>query len=96
MSVYSFYRELGISHADFRRVFPRVVAPAKVTWQGSVAIVDLGPGTVTVTLGDEKCRQLGLIKIPYTELHFDIQGLDAKSIEVFMHNFMASFQKGGG
>lgn len=89
--------EMGISHADFFRIFPRVVAPAEVRREALAVHVETGPGRgLTVRLSPEKTRRIAGLGIPYTELELAFRGYDAPARAAFLAHFHRAFQKGGG
>ena len=87
----------GITHADFRRIFPRVVGDA-VTLEGDLeAHVTWADGrSLAVRVSPEQFRRLARLKIPYVDIEFEFQGFSEDAVEVFMRRFEAAFQKGGG
>ena len=88
---------MGISHADFYRIFPRVVAPLIPLYQGLKTTV-LWPsgGRVLVTLSAERVRRIAALSLPYVDLVFEFADLDSGAIESFLSSFARSFHKGGG
>lgn len=93
----AFRLEMGISHADFFRVFPRLVAPQPVERDGLAVIVRPEPGKeLQVTLSEEKVRRIALLEIVYLELELRFEGFSASDREAFMGRFERAFQKGGG
>ncbi len=88
---------MGISHADFRRIFPRVVGDAvraeidlqsRVEWQdGAVLEVNVSP---------ELIRRIALLRLPYVNIRFVFQGFSETRRSEFMRRFDRAFQKGGG
>jgi hypothetical protein len=90
-------RQYGLSHADLARILPRFLPGATVTCKGrTYYFVLVDEQSVTITLGPEQERRLGLMRIPFVDLRFDFAGLDEAQRRDFRERFDRSFQKGGG
>ncbi len=104
-------KDLGITHADFKRIYPRVCNGKGVTsefFESEVLSTVFEPSIALQTIDDqlkigifvkvsgERLRQVGSLKFPYVELVFGFSGLTEREIDTFMERFDRAFQKGGG
>jgi len=104
-------KDLGITHADFRRIYPRVCDGKGVTsefsesgklstiFEPSIALQTIDDQLkigIFVKVSGERLRQVGSLKFPYVELVFGFSGLTQREIDSFMGRFDRAFQKGGG
>jgi len=89
---------MGISHAEFFRLFPRVVPAGQISCDGlSVTVVWSGLGrSLKVLLSDTKTREIGFLRLPYVELKLVFSGFSKDERGQFMFSFRRVFQKGGG
>ncbi len=89
--------EMGISHADFRRIFPRLVSDAESDFDGGRASVRWQDGSrLVVHLSPEGERRIALLRLPTTDLRFEFHAFTASRCAAFMQRFDRAFQKGGG
>ncbi len=89
--------EMGISHADFRRIFPRLVRDAESDFDGSRAHVRWPDGSrLVVHVAPEGERRIALLRLPTTDLRFEFHAFSASRCAAFMQRFDRAFQKGGG
>ncbi len=105
-------KDLGITHKDFQRVFPRVCD----SW-GEVGLLkteneqfqcDFEPNIglhvlnksigkeIVVKVSEERQRKIGRLAFPYLEVSFWFKGFKKDEITNFMRRFDTAFQKGGG
>lgn len=91
-------QEMGITHGDFFRVFPRLVAPAPVSREGLRVTVswEAPRRSLQVILSEEKNRKIAGLSIPYTELEFRFCNFSTSERQAFFTRFHRAFQKGGG
>ena len=89
-------REMAVTHADFFRLLPKVVAEERIQRQPAAALVTTDIGAIKITLAPESTRQIALLKIPLTRVTMEFQGYTTAQYEEFMRRFNLSFQKGGG
>lgn len=89
--------EMGISHADFYRIFPRLVAPLVPSYRGLHTIVDWPSGSrLQVLMTAEKVRRIAGLRLPYVELEFVFERFSPAAEEAFLRRFATAFHKGGG
>ena len=105
-------KDLGITHKDFQRVFPRVcdvwgdVVPLitendefKCDFETKIALRVLNNSAgkeIVVKVSEERQRRIGRLKFPYLEVLFWFKGFEKDEITNFMRRFDTAFQKGGG
>lgn len=89
-------REMGISHADFFRVFPAVIdhRPFERLPDG-IAYAD-GGRRLAVTLSPESRRRIGMLELPVTSVAFLFDGHTSEQVDAFMARFDRHFHRGGG
>jgi hypothetical protein len=90
-------RQYGLSHADLARILPRFMPGTAPTVTGNTYVFSLAAGqAVSLAVGPEQERRLGLLRMPFVDLTFGYEGLDAGERAAFRARFDRSFQKGGG
>ena len=88
---------MGLSHDDFFRVFPAVVAPAHWRREGlSIHVEWSGGARLTATVSEQKQRRIASLTLPYVDIGFAFRGMDELECQHFMARFDRAFQKGGG
>jgi len=88
---------MGMSHDDFFRVFPLVVAPAEWRRDGLTIYVELGPGaSIAASVSAQKLRRIASLSLPYVDIALCFRGVAAADRERFLTRFDRAFQKGGG
>ena len=92
----TFVRQMGISHSEFFRILPPVVAelPHRIT--GDAVHVEDGTRRASLSLGPEGERKLGMLRLPGFELRFSFQGFARAEVDAFMKRFETCFHRGGG
>lgn len=89
--------EMGITHSDFRRIFPRLVEDAN-SHSGDLeteVIWDDGR-QLRVSVSPEQIRKIALLRIPYVNISFEFQSFSSEARDQFMVRFDRAFHKGGG
>lgn len=88
---------MGLSRADFERVFPRLVEPARLCWAVDEVAVHWPDGRhLCVTLSPERQRRLASLRLPCLDLGFVFTAFTAEAASAFMTRFDRAFHKGGG
>lgn len=91
--------DMGITHADFLRIFPRVVNDSAISSvsEGLQPRVLWRDGrSLQVLVSEQKIRRISLLRIPYVDVRFEFTGFSEHQTEQFLRRFMQAFQKGGG
>jgi hypothetical protein len=89
--------EMGITHSDFRRIFPRLVTDATRAHIDLVSEVEWpGAQSLTVNVSREFTRKIALLRIPYVNILLEFRGFDELQRDDFMRRFDRAFHKGGG
>ncbi|HEY5790010.1 MAG TPA: hypothetical protein VIX81_05250 [Gammaproteobacteria bacterium] len=89
-------REMGIDHADFRRLLPHALG--QLRWRGGETrfSIAVGAGEVTIELGPERVRRIALLELPVTPVRFAWEGLAEGEFERFLERFDHYYRRGGG
>jgi hypothetical protein len=88
---------MGLSHDDFFRVFPSVVAPAAWRREGYTVHVEWADGArLAATVSVQKLRRIASLSLPYVDIRFCFVGMALAERERFLTRFDRAFQKGGG
>lgn len=88
---------MGLSHGDFFRVFPSVVAPAPWRRDGLTIYVEWPDGArVAASISVQKQRRIASLSLPYVDIAFCFSMMSAADRARFLLRFDRSFQKGGG
>jgi len=90
------YREMGITHAEFFRLLPRLAPAADVSHAADRIGISLANGRAEVLLGEESERRIGNMRLPVAPLEFRFFGMKPAEVDVFMARFDLTFRKGGG
>lgn len=89
--------EMGITHRDFLRIFPRLVSDAEASVTTAGARVEWPEGRwLEVEMSAEQIRRIALLKMPYVNLEFTFGGFEPLEQARFMERFDRAFHKGGG
>jgi hypothetical protein len=87
---------MGMTHGDFYRTFPAVAADQPWQARDNKVKLELPGGWVSIQLGPEEVRKIGLLVLPITRLDFEFTNQTQEQIETFMARFDLSFRRGGG
>ncbi len=88
---------MGISHDDFFRVFPSVVATAAWRREGLGFAVEWPHGArLVATVSAQKQRRIASLTLPYVDVEFSFRGMGGPERDGFLLRFDRAFQKGGG
>jgi len=90
-------KEMGYSHAEFRRALPAAVRPFRVAErEDGFELTGAAGRTVRIVLGPERRRRIASLQIPSTAVDFRFHGFSQKERERFMDRFDRYFRRGGG
>ncbi|MDH3280159.1 MAG: hypothetical protein OEQ18_03395 [Gammaproteobacteria bacterium] len=89
-------KEMSISHREFFRTLPRVLADKRYRRNGTTVEVADGARNLTITLAPEAKRQVGAIELPSTRVEFLFDGHTAPEVRAFIAEFDLHFRRGGG
>lgn len=93
----SFEKEMGYTHKEFLDNLPAAMKDASYQLVSSDHIeIPIDAGQLTIRLGEQQLRQVGLLKLPYMLVRFDFSRVDENSRTSFYRAFQRSYQKGGG
>ncbi len=87
---------MGISHAEFFRILPPVVAAYPHRIEDRRVRIDNGARHIEMILGPQIGRPLGVMRLPGFELTFEFSGYDQSEVDAFMARFDTVFHRGGG
>lgn len=87
----------SLSHADLKRLMPRLAAPAITTVHGNSLVADYPDGRrLRVELEPESERRLGSIRLRGTRFTFVFEGWGGAAIDAFLAHCTRGLQQGGG
>ena len=90
-------RTQSLSHADLRRLLPRVLVGASLNWTGSCCTARFPEGRLlSLMLAPETERRLGSLRIVSTPLRFCFHDWPQHAVEAFMMQYERALQQGGG
>lgn len=89
-------KEMGFSHAEFRRLLPKAMGDAEIIDEGETFHIGDGERNLRIELSEESERRLGHIRIPVTHVRLTYTGYTEAEIETALKKFWLAFQKGGG
>ena len=89
--------EMGITHSDFERIFPRLVGDAEELDLGLVTTVNWVDGRrLIIHMSKEQQRKIAILRIPFVDIRFVFEDFLAEEAKRFMVRFDLAFHKGGG
>ena len=90
-------RVQSLSHADFRRLLPRVLLDAQLEWAPHRCTVRFDDGRLLeIGFAAETERRLGSLRIVSTPLQFEFLGWPPATVVSFMTHLDRALQQGGG
>ena len=91
-------RVQSLSHADLRRLLPRLFSDdISLGWSGPVYHAAYPDGrTLRIALGNELVRHLGSLRIISTPLTFNFLHWPPETLAAFMTHYERALQQGGG
>lgn len=89
-------KEMGYTHADFFRLLPGAMGDTPFEINGLEVNCSLPSGTLRITLGEERKRQLVLVVLPCTTITFEYENVREEDREEFCKYFETRFMKGLG
>lgn len=90
-------KEMGITHADFFRILPRVFPEQPYTVRGTRVVAQEGPRRLTIELSAEGERRVGpLITMPVTHVTLTFAGYGEAERARFLAHFELQYFRGGG
>lgn len=91
------YKEMGITHAEFRRLLPRALGHPDAPMEGTnFSCILPGGGALKIELGPESERQIALMRIATTPVTLTFEGLSDADVAAFVARFDRVYQRGGG
>jgi len=88
--------DMGLTHADFFRLVPSAMGEHPHRVEGMKVYGEIGSGSVEITLGAQRERQIALMRIPHALVSFHFRGVTKSEQEEFKAYFDLRFQRGGG
>ncbi len=90
-------KEMGITHADFRRLLPLALGASGFTAvDGGFVFADPSGTTLRIALGPERVRRIALLEMPATTVTLTFEGYSDADREEALRRFERAFQRGGG
>ena len=89
-------KDMGVTHADCRRILPAVTPEVELQWQGSIAVARWPDRKLEVRLGPEERRAIASLSLPRTEITLRFTGFSPAQRESLLQVFDRRFQRGGG
>lgn len=88
---------MGMSHADFFRVLPRVLADARWRRDGLSIHAEWPQGArLVASVSPERERRIASLCLPCVDVELAFCGLSAAERAEFLQRFDSAFHKGGG
>ncbi len=89
-------REVGLTHADFFRLLPQVLAGWCWRRSGATVIVTEGRRRLTIQLAPEAERRIASLRLPVTRVSLAFDGYTEQDSAAFIARLERYFQRGGG
>lgn len=87
---------MGLSPAEFMRLFPRFAAGCDWRRQGELLVMGAEGGRVEIRLGPLRERRIAMLRLPSTLVSLRFQGLDEAGRQAFLARLRRTYQRGGG
>jgi len=92
-----FVRQMGYTHREFYRNLPYAMKDLNYRLQEPDRVfIEFENGSISITLGVPKDRRIANLSLPYMDVHFKFEHLNAEQRKRFYNAFERSYQKGGG
>ena len=89
-------REMGLTHADFFRLLPQVLAGRCWRRSGATVTVTEGSRRLTIQLAPEAERRMASLRLPVTRVSLAFDGYTEQDSAAFIARLERYFQRGGG
>lgn len=91
-----FTLNMAVGHRDFFRTLPAAMGDLPYTVSGGEISAGADGRRLTISLGPEQRRQIGLLQVLNTDVSFAFEDFAQDAIDTFMQHFLARYQRGGG
>ncbi|MBT7942310.1 MAG: hypothetical protein HN719_03025 [Alphaproteobacteria bacterium] len=91
-----FEKEMALTYADFFRIIPRALGSDNFEKSATGVVLADGTKRLEITLGEERIRQIALMKIPACHVRLEFTAYTEPEREAALDLFDRIFQKGGG
>ncbi len=92
-----FSRQMGYTQREFLANLDAALRGRSYTCHdGKIIHIPVDDGRVVIRLGPEQQRRIASLAMPFMEVEFVFENLDADKRRRFYSAFQRSFQKGGG
>ena len=90
-------KEMGVSHREFFRILPRVLAGVAHAIEGRRIVAESAGRRLEIQLSEEGERRLSpVVAMPVTRVELDFSGYSEAERSAFLARFEREFFKGGG
>lgn len=89
-------REMGLDHRDFFRLLPRAMGSQDYRVDRNEVHVQVGEGSLLISIGPEQVRRIALLALPYCEVSFTFRDVTEAEQHGFKAHFDLHYQRGGG
>jgi hypothetical protein len=89
-------REMGFTRAEFMRILPSALHGYAYRVHDDSILVEVSGSRVTIRLGQERIRQIALLRLPCLDVEFDHAEVDEPAFRQFLRQFDLYYRKGGG
>ncbi len=89
-------KDMGVTHAECRRVLPLVVPDARLTWQGTRGRAEWPDRSLEIELGPERVRRIASLCLPRVEVTLRFHGFSDRQRQDLLARFNRRFQRAGG
>lgn len=94
--VVTIVKDMGVTHADCRRILPQVAPEVPLRWRGHTAFARWPDRQVEIELGPEQCRRIASLTLPRTLVTLRFTGFSEATRKAWLSQFDRRFQRGGG
>ena len=89
-------KDMALSHADFFRILPVLLEHERYDIHGDNIRVARGTGEIEIRLSPESHRQMGMLRLPRTQVELRFRECSAQAVERFLAHFDLRYRRGGG
>jgi len=92
-------RDMAVTHNEFYRLITKTISNSDLLnldkINSSVSFPFL-KGEISISLEEQKVRQIASMKIDHTPMNFKFMNLSKDEMQTYIQKFDITFQKGGG
>ncbi len=92
-------RDMAVTHNEFYRLITKTISNSDLLnfdKVNSSVSFPFSKGEISISLEEQKVRQIASMKIDHTPMNFKFMNLSKIEMQTYIQKFDITFQKGGG